>query len=785
MSEIYEHIRRIAEILNARQPNQAELKQRENSMKKCVAKLDPVALIVTFKDTVVELVLSLQLVERAAMCKHFSAQWDKPLLSLVIEILASTEINPVIRRHSISIASVLCVKRFRPGSLITFLKNSGLSDADTLDALGEITSVTPLTDEERHLIGSWANELWPLISSTNNIELIEKWVKFVPGETLRNSGFISNISIRDVHHFEEVLLACCDKQELVQDITSICSQLLASGQLEFATRLFGELKSSINEWTLSVIASIKEILVSNRVLNLHTRLRMIENTLGFFEQKHVLLDMPLYQTLLILSAVPPEVDNKKFWINFAETDLDDETSDLGLYDRFMEIRQEVRHILRSCSFASDDMHGNVLSLVLNSMSSPDWRLTESVLHAFSAQQKRYAKEGGQILTQLFSVPDPAISLHRAVSNAIIICGTTFFASIPENQLDCVMQFVILCLRAIDTVDESGWLPFRAKQDNSCVVLLLNLAGSRHKLNFNLFVETLIPAIDEIKQRLYYRDMFRQSRDLFVKAVADIIMRHSADPKSVLFTMFVKVCDDCRDVSLFLNQTTSLKHLLLPAIEPKLQTFLQRNSDGVESIIARYSDCLSLDQILGCLELSRKSSDFAPNRWIAQVETISSVHGGQFVVNFSILMNNQPVKFFTLKWFTYCLPLVGIDTHKDQEFHISWISRITKSIIEPDSFKAAMTYCATTLVKISQPEIVLQLGVLLTRRIIREVSTIHSNESISILECFGKIIGWTSLHAVLLSSVPRMPTDAKLLVDALSHNEYGKARRIMKKMIIDI
>jgi hypothetical protein len=785
MSEIYEHVRRIAQILNARQPNQAELKQRENAMKKCVPNLDPVALIVTFRDTVVELVLSLQLVERAAKSKHFAAQWDQPLWRLMTEMLASTEINPVIRRHAISIATVLCVKRFRPGSLITFLKNSGLSDADTLDVLRETTSVTPLTDDERHLISSWADELWPLILTTKNIELIEKWVCFVPGETLGNSGFLSNISIRNVHHFEEVLLACCDKQELVQGITSVCSQLLATGQFDFATRLFGQLKAPMSEFTWSVIASIKEILVSDRVVNMHTRLRMIENTLGFFEQKHFLLDMPLYETLVILSAVPPEVENK-FWINPADTDLDDEMSNLGLYNRFMEIRQEVRHILRSFSFASEDMHGNVLSLVLNSMSSSDWRLTESVLHAFSAQQKRFAEKGGKLLTHLFSIPDPANSLHRAVSNGIIICGTTYFASIPETQLECVMQFVISCLRAIDTVDESGWLPFRAKQDNSCVVLLLNLAGSRHKLNFNLFLETFIPAIDEIKQRLYYRDPFRQSRDLFVKAVADIIMRHAADPASVLLTMFVKVCDDCRDVSLFVNQTTtSLKHLLLQAIEPKLQTFLQRNSDGVESIIARYSDCLSRDQILGCLELSSKSTDFAPNRWIAEADTIASVHGGQFVVDFSNLMNNQPVKLFPPKWFTYCLPLVGIDTHQEQEFHIAWISRITNSSIEADSFQAALTYCATSIVKISQPEILMQLGVLLTRRTIKEVSSINSNECIMILVCFGKIIGWTSLHAVLLNTVPRSPTDAKLLVDALSHNEYGKARRIMKKMIIDI
>ena len=784
MSDIHEHIRRIALILNSRQPNQAELKQRENSLKKCIPKLDPVALIVSFKDTVVELVLSLQLVERAAKAKHFPAQWDQPLWIAITELLACTGLNPVVRRHAISVAAVLCVKRFRPQSLSSFLNNAGLSDADLLAVLGAVTTVTPVTDDERRILAHWAQELWSLVVGTNNIELIEKWIGLVPGEALRSSGFLSNISIGQVHAFDEILIACCEKQELLQGMTGLCNQLLAAGEVELGTRLFGQLKAPMNDLTWGVLVSIKEILVNNRVRDLHTRMRMIENSLGFFEEKEVTLDLALYETLVILSAVPPDVETK-YRINPADADADDEMSNAGLHNRFLEVRQEFRHILRSSSFASDGMNASVTGLVLNAISFPDWRLTESVLHAFSAQQKRFSERGGEVLTQLFSISDPVSSLHRAVSNAIIICGTTFFGSLPDAHVESVMKFVMSCLRSIDTVDESGWLPFRAKQDNSCVVLLQNLAGTRHRLNCNIFVETLLSSIDDIRRRLYYRDPFRQSRDLFVKAVADIIMRHASDPVSVLVPVFVKVCDDCRDVSVFVNEAKPLKNVLLPAIEPRLTTFLQTNSDGVESIIAIYSDCFSIEQILNCMELSRRSARFAPDRWIAEADNIASVHGSPFVTAFSNLMSDQPVKLFPPKWYSVCLSMVGLHSVQDQQFHTAWISRITQASVRSDSFQAAMAYCSTTLGKISEPAIAMQLSVLFTRRTIKEVSTINSNEAISSLLGFGKIIGWPSLHAVLLSAVPRLPTDAKLLVDAISQNEYGKARRIMKKMIIDI
>ena len=774
MSDIVENISRIALIVGSGRPNQAELKQRENSLKKALPKLDSLSLLFTFRNSVVELVLSLQLIERSAKTRSFQSQSAPQLWHALVSGLIPQTSSPIVRRHAVSLAATLCLKHLKPDNLMEFLVVTKLSDPICMNLLEDIPSAS---SDDRMMLAGWADQVWPAIVNTGRVDLMEQWVEFVSVQTLLGSNFLQSIDITSLDEFEDVLLICCRKPGLEFHMSEMCMHLITNGLIEQGTKLFGGLTSGVNEYTLQVVAKIQAVLSSDVGQDLPRKIQIVENTLEFFTGKVVPLDSNLYEFLLILSLVPYGIENKYKIVT--ESDQEDELSNAGLRNRFLEIRQEIRHVLRTSSLASSHVSQQIEDLTRKALLFPDWRMTEAVLHAFSAQQKRFAVNGGELIGQMFDTPDPSSNLHRAPANAIVICGTTFFQSIPNERIDSALSFLSSCLTSIDTLDPTGWLPFRAKQDNSCVVLLQNIAQSKHPIPFEAISTHLLVHMEAIKQRLFYRDPFRQSRDIFVRSVAQLVCKSSTNPSEILQAVVTKTCDDCRDISIFVSQIGQFKQSVFPLIEPKLETFLRGTADGIQSLVATYSDTLTLQQILACIDLTGK-----PERWIEVAPQIAATHGEMFVLQFARAVEHLPLRSFQPDWFVKCLGIVEM-TEKTIEYLISWFDRIVRSPFRGDSFEACITYLVSVLIVAASLNLPSSghLCSMFILRMIQEVSSIHSESAVKALASLGRHIGWDAMKPLIKGAVPKLETESKLLGDALCNGEYGKARRIMKKMII--
>ena len=760
--EVVDLIRKIAAILQSPQPNQQELRQRENALKKFVGKFDPLLLIHECKCSLIELVLSLQLIERSVKSRGLDDRFHVPLWKVLAELLIDQNTSPVVRRHALVLSAVLLIKVTRPPSVIEFMKLnlSEIPEIYKKSILGELPAIAPLKEMDKQILTQWAVEVFPLI--TQNIDLMERWVDFTQPATIIRSGILESFHTQ----LEDVLIACAKKSELSLPILNICMQVL-DRDLVFASRLFGEVTVSGESVSggLLVLTKIKEFIQCKQI-PLDTRLRVIEHTLGFFENKSIVLSIQVLDVLLVLSAFPPDHPKAR---DDQSSALDDESPE-GMLRRFLEIRQEVRHILRSAVAVSETFNQDMLALVMYSLSNPDWRIAESVLHAFSAQQKRFGSDGGRVTEHLFhKLLGNEVCVHRAVCNGIVICGTTFFQSMNDSEI--VLKVVLNCLAGIDTLDETGWLPFRAKQDNSGVVLLHNCSANKAGLDSAFFLKELIPKLPDIKSRIFYRDPFRQTRNIFVRSVSGIILKRSSDPGRDLVNLLPILCDDCQDVSEFMAVARDFKSFLFPLVLPKLELFLSQNAVGIESLVSVFSDLMSVDQAVACLQLSNKSPGFSAERWLGVVTEISKIHKTGFVTAAAEIFINTPTHLFPPDWFSLCLPLVD-QTH--QESHAVWLSRVCRDKLRPDAFEPAVDYALTFLALIGSAPIVAQF----VKRMIQAVSSTQAGVAVSALTKLGHLVSWESLLQVIGPSA-----DGKLLIEALRQNDNSKARRLMKKLAL--
>jgi hypothetical protein len=770
--DVAENVSRIAALLSSGNPNRSELKQRENMLKKSIGNFDVVDLLIHHsKSSLIELLLSLQLVERSIKSRGIKESSQGPLWDILIQMMASDSVSPQIRRYAVLIAALVCLKYTCPKNLFAFFRNQLRAVPETvcLSILSEIPIINHLTLDDKDLLQIWSAEVWPAI--TNRPDLMENWVPHTSATTIRQSSFLSTFDPSRAAQLEDVLVTMAHKPELAPDLLQLVVSLIDRGDLVRASRVFGEIRLP----DISVSVEVRAVLMRFRTitheqqLSLSDRLRITENLLGIFENEKIIdLNMQLFEVLVVLSAFPPAVPT------ICEEDLEDEESPDGLHRRFLEIRQEMRHIVRSLPVKDTEFLDQVISLVNRSLSLPDWRITESVLHLFSAMQKRVGERGGQVVCELIA-SRPVVD--RNIANVLIICATTYFQSLPREALGRLLTFVMDSLANIGTLEPTGWYPFRSKQDNSSVVLLQAIAGgSRQAINEDFFQSLLFSRLPMIKERLYYRDPFRQTRNIFVKSVANIVLSSCSNPGVSLPALIPRLCDDCEDISTVLSEAEAYKQFILPLIEGKLENFLRENACGIESMIAVYSDTFTVDQIMASFELSLQSPRFSPENWLRVAAKISVNRGAEFVVRLSDHVSGWPMKVFPAEWFSSCLSLVRSGDHTD--FHIHWIKRIINERLGDDQFRPATQYVLSALLNVGK--LVFLMGPFVTRLIV-SVSTINCGIAIEALTFLGKLAGWSNFSQILVSTLPRTPTEAALLAGTLEKGDHGKAKRIMKKI----
>ena len=780
--EIATCISSIAKILACPRPNLVELRQKENILKKAMFKVDAVDLIHCFREHSLELVLSLQFIERAVKAPKFVLQEAEVIITLLGNLMRECSGLPIVCRQTVSLSAVVCVKSLKPASLVTFLQNLTSDGKLKEGILSEIPCVSPMNDDERAIVSLWANEVFPLIH--RNPVHAEHWLPFVDADVIKASGFMDSLTL--THDSEEILVILCRKAGLERHCLAIVNQLLSrmtEDSCILASRLLGEITCELDETTRALFDILKSIFTSHGV-RLHARLRIVENTLEFFENNKVVMDRFVFEFLVALGAFPIGIERHTFLPSDAS---DDETSSAGLHARFMDLRTEIRQLFRSLKL-SDELQAAQLDLVRSALSITDWRMCESLLHAFSAQHSRFGALGGSIAVSLMRSFDGS-NTHRAAVNSIMVCGTSYFKSIPEADIDFTLSFALDCLCRYETVDESGWFPFRAKQDNSAVVLMQGIATLRRSWNATSFASQLASVIDTIKPKLYYRDPFRQTRIIFVQSVVRLVDDGTDEAGSTLHGLLPIVCDDCEDIATFITACNSHKRLFQSLIFPKLDAFLHINAIGIERIIAIYAESIPCSDIVHSIEQASKSPGFFPLRWIAVAPQIGAHHGAYAVVATSQATTHVRPSEFGQAWFATCLPMVAVSNPDSLMFHVQWIGRLCDGSYSSDTFKSAAQYAIVTVQSMmaltGASELVVKTVRTVTEWLIKSVSTVNSAEAVSCFEAFSVALGPKSLHDILNLVFPNLKSECRILVETLHARDSGKTRRIMKKLAIAI
>lgn len=749
-----------------------ELREKENIAKKSIIKIENlVSVFEAFKSTFVECLLLIQLVTRMVATGRMV---NTDLLNWLCGMVSDLHVNPVLRQHGLQLIATFTLKQYRPDSLVNFLSHQPMTDELRLTVLASIPTVHPLVEADTARLTVWSEQLLHLI--LQNRELLEKWIEFIPGELLRDSGFVNTIAHWNKEEAEEVILKCCRKPALASLIVvDIVDPLLGKGSrdsLVLASRFIGELRGLPSAVSDNLLKRLTEILTKN--LPVPLRLTIVENILALFDDS-LYLTVKAVEFLLAASQYPPDVEITHPVPPKAPQD-DDENSSVALYQRFVEVRVDVRNFLRSCPLEdSVGMEEYFNTLLESTTTVSNWHHVETVLHASSALLRRLPSMAILSLPKLLGA---ALPQHRAVMCAFVVLLTTHIKSMPVDILVQSIRLALDCLSEFETTETSGWFPFRSKQDNSCVVFIQGLAAAKRPVSLEWFWGELVKRIDSIKTNLVFKDGSRQTRSIFIKSMVELLR---TSPEVVL-QLLPRICDDCEDVSVFVAACPEHKTILLPLIQPKMDAFVSKNSCGMETIIAAYADMLDFDTITRVLETSRNSPGFHPDRWLQVAPIVANIHGHAWV----LLLTNQigflvPLKQLQPEWFG-CLALVPFAGH--EAFHIQWLMFIFTQPLRSDIFRAVVDYAVPATVSLYKSGLVDSDKIFanLIHILVRNVSSVNAVDSVTALSVVCQAVGEQATANILHQIFPALKHETHAIISALMQKDLAKARRIGKKLV---
>ena len=752
-------IQRISTLINGNNINcntqhsiSNEMKLCEKLLKKLISTLNISHIIsssVNLQRNSIELLLTLQVVSRSLVDLRVSNQHQQSSLVLLqhevhqmmhdlTDIISTCNQYSIhgIKQTSLKIISLLILKYIQPYSILELLRSlNSLNDDDNLFILTELPIITVKSDQHCHEhIYRWSKQVFPFLvhQYPRRGDSLDGWVEYTDSQTILDSHVLDYyVSLECIDDWEEdFLLKCCPKGELLFNLLHIIGTCLSSSTsssmvvlgLKLATEVIDVIKLHDNQTKLiSDLISMCCKLI-NECNDLITQCRhdiftaydysitIFEHILSFYERLNT-LDLGIYESLLRISCFPVAIEinlpcRSRMDVKDRHTINEDDPHEL-IKHRIHELRDDTRQLYRKGKIDNDIEFGrNLLELIQSvTVQSNNWWIFESILHSLSAFSNRL---GSMISTQMLLILINRLhdipSVHRAVVCSMVICLTSFVRYI-ENLDSQILPFIMSCLSSYDTIDfEYGWFDLRAKQDNSCVVFLqaISVLDISRTIDIESFVILLRNNLSNIKTIIYIRDLFRQTRNIFIQSVMKIIQnnlmrRYDEDTsRKLLQLLFVELCDDCEDMIIFIHACQNYRFIFLQYILLKIDTYLRNNMSHVEQLVILYVDVLPFQNIKDMILLSTQSTNGNIRPWLKHVPEMIDIHGETFIYFISeiSIKNMNIIDFPSIFYNKYLLSVNNNNT----SFHSMWLHKIFdhKQHLSVKYLSSILIYCQTIL-----------------------------------------------------------------------------------------
>ena len=353
---------------------------------------------------------------------------------------------------------------------------------------------------------------------------------------------------------------------------------------------------------------------------------------------------------------------------------------------------------------------------------------------------------------------------------------------------------------VDTIDyDFGWFDFRSKQDNSAVGFLHSVASNsafhdrhrrrcHHVIDVEAIAELVLSHLVGIKQTIFVKDPFRQTRDVLVRSIAGILVTYGSEERlpELLRRLCVSVCEDALDMANFVAIAVQHRAVLWEIVRPHIPNMLTMNADGIEDIVAIFADCFSTHDLISMV-VSRDPSTGEPGieiRWLNKIPNIFAMHRQGFLSGVSDSMTRVPLRHVPEKWFTLCLIEGG-----DAPISGAWLSHILREPCIPSSLLPAITeFCSHFLLRTAFQKTA-QDGVDVVDFFCwQSLAHPSHDEPLHAMCLVAKATespsgGWEQLLSAVLSSsnpVAIPPAEKNSFQGALRTQDYRKMRRFLKK-----
>jgi hypothetical protein len=662
-----------------------ELREKENLIKKSIRSIEVADLLKygRFNPDSLNLLVTLQIITKyitsGTALQGNDAGSALQFLDSIMQIIVNPRTLSASKHQALKLIAALVVKRLRPQSLIEFIRcRPDIPMDGWMYVLAEIPIVErTLSKEGAELLQRYGLEVLPILESANQLDTLEKWIPYIPGHALYQLPWFTEGLIPDPSALEDILIKCCTKPELQPKLFLISRSLIGTEDKLVGIRVLTALvqETSTCELPRDIIDSLTKIIRNSFNIDLY------ESVISLLEELNY-LDTDVFELLVLLSSFPSGVENRypcrnrKDLIHRQHVNEDD-PNDVLKY-RFFELREDVRRMIRKAKIMDELGEASVNRLKYVLMNGAYWQETESVAHAWCALCAKFPAKADSVCTMLSQL-NPTTT-HRAVLTSVVHVFLGFAKVISRDLLnEKVIPFVLECLGLHDTLDTvSGWYDFRSKQDNSCVGFLHYItADLQHfagRIDVHAFGQKLVEIFPGIHGVLYDRDPFRQSRDIFVRSVASIVVINALSTDTgnpILTVLFQMICKDTRDVSNFLKPVhSSYRETLWPIVSPLIERFAY--SDGFEEIVGIYASKFSIETIA---KLITNGPSNRLKEWLPILPQIHASHGARFVVSISpLLMSMNMVDLLRdlpPAWFTDCLASSGVEGQ--------WLGRINSHV----------------------------------------------------------------------------------------------------------
>jgi hypothetical protein len=689
--------------------NPSELREKEAIVKKLLRTSVPLDILrlCPFKRDSIELLILVQIIGRNSAVS--AVEVPDRFVVLLLEIVRAPETLRPTRLQILKIVAILIVRFIRPSSILAFVNSlQEISDCDRLYMLTEMVvfdGAVKSTDI-RELLASYGSELLPVLLRPHTVDVLEKWLDYIPTSRLVQSPiFTLPLSFSDCVGLEEVLVKCCTRPMLKDKLFQSACMLLNSDKIDH--QLVGlRMLSGICKDALIPTTIISRIV--HLIQNVPTSdISLYESVLCVIEESNV-MTWEVFDLMLALSAFPRQIEirypcrHRKDYVNRQQMNEDD-LNDVFRY-QFFELREDARQCLRKSQLklTPDQLLQRLQSVI--SSSSLEWQQLESVIHAIGAVGPRFdslANQVSEILLSYVTVQSP-----RPIITVTVLALLAFSKSYDVEFFNSsVVRFVVNALASIDTIDyEFGWFDFRSKQDN-CAVGFLHFISSdffKGRIDSLAFSRLIANHMGFIKARIFIRDPFRQTRDIFVKSVSAIIVKNSNDPIELLRQTLTLICEDAADLANFVTPATAYKDGLWSVISPILTPSLLASRGG-EVLVTTYAHKMDVDDILSLISEGLQTD---LGRWIMVIPKICHVDKSRsFTQRVSPLLLFYPLTQIPSDWFT-C-----VSQSADKDLQVKWVKQVLSSTVIADQVPAVSEFIALAAQNIPETRLAVIQGLI--------------------------------------------------------------------------